>query len=156
MRLGDIMRTHVETISPREPVDAALRRMRQARMRHLVVQDGQRIVGVLSDRDIPPAGSTRQVAAVEDVMSRAPLTCSPETTLRKAANLLRGRMIGCLPVVEEGRIVGIVTTTDLLEMIGAGIETPAKKTRRRVLKERGPGHKVVAGRGRTVRLPAPR
>jgi len=156
MRLGDIMRTHVETISPRESVDAALRRMRQAQMRHLIVQDGQKILGVLSDRDIPPAGSTRQVAAVEDVMSRAPMTCSPETTLRKAANFLRGRTIGCLPVVQEGRIVGIVTTTDLLEMIGSEIEAPAPKKRRWMRKERGPGHKPVAGRGRTVRLPAPR
>jgi acetoin utilization protein AcuB len=156
MRVGEIMRTRVATISPGEPVDVALRRMRQARIRHLVVQDGTAIVGVLSDRDIPPAGSKRQVPAVEDVMSRQAVTCSPETTLRRAANVLRDRKIDSLPVVEGGKLVGILTTTDLLEVIDAEIETPVKKTRRRVLKERGPHHKLVSGRGRTVRLPAPR
>jgi acetoin utilization protein AcuB len=89
-------------------------------------------------------------------MSRPALTSSPDTTLRQAANVLRGRTIGCLPVVEDGRIVGIVTATDLLELIGAGIERPVPKARRRVLKERGPRHRPVVGRGRTVRLPAPR
>lgn len=156
MRLGEIMRTHIETISPREPVDVALRRMRQARIRHLVVQDGEETVGVLSDRDAMAAGRSRKLPAVEDVMSRSVLTCSPRTTLREAANLLRGRTIGLLPVADGGRIVGIVTSTDLLEMIGTEIERPRPKTRRRVPKERGPKHKPVVGRGRTVRLPAPR
>jgi hypothetical protein len=52
--------------------------------------------------------------------------------------------------------VGIVTTTDLLETLGAGIERPVPKTRRWILKDRGPRRKSVAGRGRTVRMPAPR
>jgi acetoin utilization protein AcuB len=69
---------------------------------------------------------------------------------------MRGRTIGCLPVVEDGRIAGIVTTTDLLELIGAGAERPVAKIRRWVMKDRGPERKSVAGRGRTVRLPAPR
>ncbi len=114
------------------------------------------MVGVLSDRDIGALGSMRQVETVEDVMSQPALTSSPDTTLREAANLLRGRTIGCLPVVENGRTVGIVTTTDLLELIGAGVERPIAKKRRRVLKERGPRHLRVVGRGRTVRLPPPR
>jgi acetoin utilization protein AcuB len=156
MRLRDIMRTKVETISPRQSAQAALERMRRAGIRHLVVQDGERIVGVLSDRDIAALGSMRVVETVEDVMSRPVLTSSPDTTLREAANLLRGRAIGCLPVVDRGRTVGIVTATDLLELIGAGTERPVPKTRRRVAKERGPRHLPVVGRGRTVRFLTPR
>jgi acetoin utilization protein AcuB len=155
MRLREIMSTRVETISPRESAQAALGRMRRARIRHLVVVDGQRIVGVLSERDIAALGSLRQVETVEDVMSGPAVTCSPSTTLRQAANLLRGRTIGCLPLVEEGKTVGIVTTTDLLDLIGAGIERPVPKTHRWVMKDRGPLRKPVAGRGRTVRLPTP-
>jgi acetoin utilization protein AcuB len=89
-------------------------------------------------------------------MTSPAITCSPDLTLRQAANLLRGRTMGCLPILEDGKIVGIVTTTDLLEMIGTGIERPVPKARRWILKDRGPGRKPVAGRGRTVRMPAPR
>ena len=156
MRLRDIMHSKVQTVSPRESAAVAFERMRRARIRHLVVQDGKKVVGVLSDRDVAGMGSLRQVETVEDVMSSPALTGSPDLTLRQAANLLRGRPIGCLPVLEDGKIVGIVTTTDLLEMIGAGIERPVPKTRRWVLKDRGPRRNPVAGRGRTVRVSPPR
>jgi acetoin utilization protein AcuB len=156
MRVGGIMRTHVVTVSPRESAEAAIERMRRARIRHLVVQDGEKVVGVVSDRDLPP-GSPRRPRTVEDVMTSPAVTCSPHTTLREAANLLRGRAIGCLLVVAEGRVAGIVTTTDLLELIGTDLEErPVPKTRRWVAKRKGPEGKPVAGRGRTVRVPAPR
>jgi acetoin utilization protein AcuB len=156
MRVQDIMRTRVETVSPRESAAVAFERMRRARIRHLVVQDGKRVVGVLSDRDVTGMGSLRQVETVEDVMTSPAVTCSPDLTLRQAANLLRGRTMGCLPVLENGKIVGIVTTTDLLETIGAGIERPVPSSRRWILKDRGPGRRPIGGRGRTVRAPAPR
>jgi acetoin utilization protein AcuB len=150
------MRTKVETIAPRESAGAALERMRRTRIRHLIVQDGEKIVGVVSDRDLRASQRRRQT--VEDVMSSPAMTCSPDTTLRQAANLLRGRTIGCLPVVADGRIAGIVTTTDLLDLIGGGVEVerPVPKTRRWVRKGRGAGGKPGMGRGRTVRFPAPR
>jgi len=156
MRLREIMRTRVETIIAQESAAVALERMRRSRIRHLVVVDGKQIVGVLSDRDVAGPGSLRRVETVEELMSGPALTVSPDMTLRQAANRLRGRTIGCLPVVEHGKIAGIVTTTDLLEAIGRGTERPAPKTRRWVVKERGPQHRRVVGRGRTVRTPAPR
>lgn len=156
MRLREIMRTRVETISPRESASVALERMRRAGIRHLVVCDENGPVGVLSDRDVGGVGSLRRVESVEDVMSRPAVTATPDTTVREASNLLRGRTIGCLPVVADGRVVGIVTGTDLLELIGSEIERPIPKTRMRVRKERGPRHRPVSGRGRTVRVPAPR
>ena len=155
MRLAEIMRTRVETISPGESAEAAVERMRRARIRHLVVQDGQTVVGIVSDRDLAP-GSPRQARTVRDVMTSPALTCSPHTSVREAANLLRGRSIGCLPVVEAGRVAGIVTTTDLLELIGSDIERPVPQTRRWVAKSRGPQKRPATGRGRTVRPRAPR
>lgn len=156
MRIGQLMRTRVETISPRESAQAALERMRRARIRHLVVQDGPRIVGVISDRDTAALGSLGQVETVGELMSAPALTCSPSMTLRQASNLLRGRKIDCLPVVEGRKVVGIVTTTDLLESMGKGLERPVPKTRRWVLKDRGPRRRPVGGRGRTVRVSSPR
>jgi acetoin utilization protein AcuB len=79
-------------------------------------------------------------------MTSPVVTARPETTLRQAANLLRGRTIGCLPVLEEGRLLGIVTTTDLLELIGRGAERPVAKSRRFILKGRGPRRKSVSPR----------
>jgi acetoin utilization protein AcuB len=156
MRLRDVMHTKVETVTPRESGAVAFERMRRAKIRHLVVQDGRKIVGVLSDRDLAGMGSLRQVETVEDIMTSPAITGSPDLTLRQAANLLRGRTMGCLPILEEGKIVGIVTTTDLLELIGRGSERPVPKTRRWVLMDRGPGRRPRAGRGRTVTVGAPR
>jgi len=156
MRVRDIMHTKVETVTPRESAAVAFERMRRSKIRHLVVQDGKKVVGVLSDRDVAGMGSLRQVETVGDVMTSPAITCSPHLTLRQAANLLRGRTMGCLPVLDKGKLVGIVTTQDLLETIGAGPERPVPKTRRWMLNDRGPRRKSVAGRGRTVRMPAPR
>jgi len=146
MRLRDIMKTQVETISPNESVQGAANRMRSARIRHLVVQDEKKVVGVISDRDVANLGSFRQIQTVEEVMSASVVTATPDTTLRQAANLLRGRAIGCLPVVERGKLAGIVTITDLLELVGRGAERPVARSRRWVMKGRGPRRKAAVGR----------
>jgi CBS domain-containing protein len=64
-------------------------------------------------------------------------------TIRQAANLLRGRMIGCLPVLEGGKLIGILTATDMLEQIGRGSDRPARG-KRWVMKGRGPRRKPLA------------
>jgi acetoin utilization protein AcuB len=143
MRVGDIMRKKVETISAGEPVGAAVERMRQRRIRHLVVMRGKELAGIVSDRDLGSLG--RGEARVEDVMSAPAVSATSDMTVRKAANLLRGRSIGCLPVMEDGDLVGIVTTTDLLERIGRGVERPVSKGKRWILKGRGPRRKSVVG-----------
>lgn len=131
MTLRDIMKTGVETISLDQSAEAALNRMRRARIRHLVVRDRDKIVGIISERDIKGLGSFRHVESVEEVMSSPAVTASPDLSLKQAANLLRGRTIGCLPVLEQGKLVGIVTTTDLLELIGRKFEAPTRKSPRR-------------------------
>ena len=141
IRLRDVMQKRVERISPNESAEAAWNRMRTLRIRHLVVQEGRRIVGVLSDRDVAGRGSLRQVEAVGDVMSEPVVSGYPEMTLRQAANRMRGRSIGCLPVLEGDELVGIVTTTDLLELLGRGQIHPPAKGRRPTLAGRGPRRK---------------
>jgi acetoin utilization protein AcuB len=143
MRVGDIMKRKVETISAGEPVGAAVERMRQRRIRHLVVMRGKEIAGIVSDRDL--ASLTPGDARVEEVMSAPAVSATSDMTIRKAANLLRGRSIGCLPVMEDGDLVGIVTTTDLLERIGHGTERIVSKGKRWILKGRGPRRKSVVG-----------
>ncbi len=121
MRLEEIMSRHVMSVSRHEDADAAWSRMREHRMHHLVVVEGGEVVGVVSDRDLGAdrGAALRQGKVVEELMSRDVVVAAPETTVRDAANRMRGRGIGCLPVLSRGKLVGIVTTTDLLELIGA-------------------------------------
>jgi len=116
----EIMTTDVRVASPGEGAEVAFQRMRNQRIRHLVVVDGHRLVGVLSERDLGGArgGVLRAGKTVRDLMSRHTVSAAPVTTVRQAANLMRARTIGCLPVMESGRLVGIVTLTDLLELVG--------------------------------------
>ncbi len=136
MRLQDLMKRSVETITEGQSADDAFERMRLRRIRHLVVTDGKRVSGVVSQRDIANEGG-RAGQTVRDVMSSPAVTAAPGMTVRQAANLLRGRTLGCLPVLEGKKLVGIVTITDLLELVGRGAERPVPRPGRRVLERRG-------------------
>jgi len=120
MRLMEIMTTEVETASSTEAAEKAFERMRTRRIRHLVVMDGRQVVGVLSERDVGGVRGSqiRAGKTVGELMSAQAVIASPTTTVRQAANLLRARTIGCLPIVEDGKLAGIVTLTDLLELLG--------------------------------------
>lgn len=120
MRLMEIMTTDVQTASPAEDAQKAFQRMRTQRIHHLVVMDGRQVVGVLSERDMGGArgGGLRAGRTVGELMSPHVVTAAPTTTVRQAANLLRARTIGCLPILEDGKLAGIVTVTDLLELLG--------------------------------------
>lgn len=141
IRLRDVMKTRVQSVSPRDSGATARERMRQARVRHLVVSDGVHVVGVVSGRDLVGLGRLAGSTRVGDLMASPVVQGYPEMTVRQAANQLRGHSIGCLPVFEDERLVGIVTTTDLLELIGRGLEAPPMKGRRPILKGRGPRRK---------------
>ena len=120
--------------------------MRAKRIRHLVIELGGEAVGVVSIRDLDSLAADRSMCTVADVMSAPAVTGTPHMTVREAANLLRGRTIGCLPVLDAGKLVGILTTTDLLDLIGKGSERPVTKGKRWVMKGRGPRRKAaVAG-----------
>ena len=129
MRLRDIMSEAVETIAPDATVDEARELMRRQDVRHLVVVANGGIAGVLSANDLRRAAGN---AAVRAAMSAPVVTATPLTSIRQAANLMRGNHVSCLPVVEgEAGLVGIVTVADLLDLIGKGV------TRERTDEHRG-------------------
>lgn len=145
MRIQDMMTRRVQTITAAESASAAVERMRRSRIRHLVVMRDGELAGIVSSGDMR-ALDPRRDRRVEEIMTAPAVTATPGMTLRKAANLLRGRSIGCLPVVEDGSLLGIVTTSDLLERIGRGAERPVSRGKRWILKDRGPRRKSVVGR----------
>ena len=132
MRVSDVMTADVKTVRPQTSATQAFELMRQHAIHHLVVMDGSAVCGVFSDRD---AGGRRRVSAlanlsVADLMTAPVVVVPPRETVRKAANLMRGRTVGCLPVIEDGRLRGIVTVSDLLELVGGGVGRPAVPDRR--------------------------
>lgn len=124
MRLADVMERKVVRIGPKETIEEARALMARHHIRHLPVVDGREVVGVLSQLDVAPAAVAElaredeffAALPVERVMS-PPITLRPEATVRDAANLMRGRKIDCIPVVDDEHMVGIVTASDILELV---------------------------------------
>lgn len=140
LRVQDVMQPTVQTVAETDAAMEAYDRMRMKRIRHLVVMREGHPVGVISDRDLggPRGEAIRRDHTVADLMTPHVTTAPPKTTLRQAANLMRGRTIGCLPVVDDGKLVGIVTTSDFLELLGRGVEHVEERNRRFTLRRRAP------------------
>jgi acetoin utilization protein AcuB len=138
MRIRELMTTAVEQIAPESAAIDARALMRARGIRHLVVRRGSRIVGVVSDRDLGGPRGLSPDTTVESAMASRVVTAAPDATLREAANLLRGYGIGCLPVVEKGRLVGIVTIADLLDALGRGGAPLRGRGRPYVARRQGP------------------
>jgi acetoin utilization protein AcuB len=141
MRIEDVMTEGVRTVGPQASAAEARTLMESRGTHHLVVVDDGRVVGVVSQRDLGGrnAAAFLRDKRVSDLMSARPVTVTPEDTVRRAANVLRGRSIGCLPVVDRReRLVGIVTISDLLDLIGKDLAKPVVRSKRWTLKHRGP------------------
>lgn len=142
MRLQDIMSRDIKTIGSGTSASEARNVMRTSGVRHLLVVDGRDVAGIISERDLggrlAASGAKVEGLSVGDLMTEKVVTAKPEVTLRQAANLLRGHIIGCLVVMDEAKPVGIVTTTDLLDLIGRGTERLTARSSRRTLSSRGP------------------
>lgn len=140
MPVKDWMGQPVVTI----PADAACREaidlMKARTIRHLPVVDQGRLVGIVSDRDLrhvlfDPAIQDRLGQAVEilesrtvrEVMTWAVISVGPQTGLRQAARIMYEQKIGALPVVQDGRVVGVLTERDVLRAFA--VLTPEGVTR---------------------------
>ncbi len=119
MRVQDIMSKSVKTVEAETPVALAREKMQQEHIHHLVVTQGRSLVGVVSTRDLERAPEVRG-QTVGALVAAPPVTAEAKMYVRDAANLLRGRSIGCLPVVQGGKVVGIVTMADLMHLMHQG------------------------------------
>lgn len=133
MLVRDIMRSPVVGVPPETTLADAYRTMREKAFRHLPVVEGERLVGVITDRDLRLATSALAPvpfaadSSVAEVMCREPLTADAEDAVEDAARVMRERKIGCLPVVEGGRVIGIITGIDLLDALirMTGVDKPS-------------------------------
>jgi acetoin utilization protein AcuB len=133
MLVKDIMRSPAVGIAPETTLEDAYRTMRERGIRHLPVLDSGTLVGVVTDRDLRLATSSLTSSPfppgsrVDAVMSRAPLTADRLDPVEDAARTMRERKIGCLPVVANGVVVGIITGLDLLDALirMTGVDKPS-------------------------------
>ena len=136
MKVKEVMTRDPVTIDPEAPLGTAMDVMRRRRIRHLpVIDDAGRLLGIITDRDLRQAtfapalaehlslGAQRRLRgigeALEDLrvkhaMTWVVVTTDPQATIARAAVLMFERRIGSLPVVEDGKLVGILTERDLL------------------------------------------
>ena len=122
MRLAAIMTPRVVTIKASEPASAAWTRMRRRGIRHLIVMDMGDVAGVISERDLGgrAGAAQRRGRTVGSMMTRSVVTAAPDTSVSDAAELIRSRLIGSLPVMVGGELAGIVTATDVFDALQAG------------------------------------
>ena len=122
----DSMTQEVVTVAPETTAAEALALCRGNRIRHLPVLEGERLVGVISDRDLraatPALGDPARAEALDririaDEMARDVVTVRPEDPIEDAAMAMYERKIGCLPVVDGEDLVGIVTSSDVLRAL---------------------------------------
>jgi CBS domain-containing protein len=127
MRVRDLMTAKPITVDPETPMLEARKRMLEERIRHLVVIDDARVVGIVTDRDVrlnlPSPATSLSVweinyllmgVTVGGVMTTSVIVVDPDRPIAEAARIMMDHKIGALPVVEEGRLVGIVTESDFV------------------------------------------
>jgi len=119
MRVTDVMSTNVRRIDARETIEYARKLMNDAGVRHLIVLHGLRMTGLVS-ADQLERGEAEGILRVEDVMRRHVRCAAPDTTVPRAAALLRADSGGALPIGHDDHVVGIVTASDLLDVMARG------------------------------------
>jgi len=138
MKIQDIMTSNVVTISSDTPIMEARKIMNAHNIRRLAVVDKGKLVGMISRDGITRASPSPATSlsvweinylvakmTVKDIMSKNLVTVTPDTTVESAVALAQSKGVGALPVVEDGTLVGIVTTDDffykiLNPMLGIG------------------------------------
>ncbi len=129
-RVRDWMTPNPITIDPSTTLPEAHKLMKECRIRRLPVVDEGRVVGILTLGDVreasPSDASSLSIfelnyvlakLTVEKIMTRDPLTISPDATIREAAQLMLEHKIGGLPVVDGTKLVGIITESDIFRVL---------------------------------------
>ena len=129
MYVSEIMSTEIDTVTEQTKLSHAAALMREKQRRYLpVIDDQQQLTGLFGHRELasaePSAITTLSVGEVNyltakitigQLMQREPPTCTPTTLVEEAGQIIRQHKIGCLPVVDQSRLVGVVSESDILD-----------------------------------------
>ncbi|MGI9544002.1 MAG: CBS domain-containing protein [Cyclobacteriaceae bacterium] len=120
-KVGHIMSTDLFTVRPDDPIDFVIKMMDWRRIHHIPVEDGRRgLVGLVTATMLIPFatihGKKDKPTLISDIMIKDPITIKSDANIDKALDAMVANRIGCLPVVEDKHLVGIVTETDLVKV----------------------------------------
>jgi CBS domain-containing membrane protein len=128
--IKEIMAASPLTLRPEDTLDLANDLISLGRIRHIPVLDDGRLVGLLSDRDLIGTAASQifglkqksksallKSVLIKDIMKKKVITVTSETKIGSAAHLMADKKIGCVPVMDDGRLVGLVTTTNILRYV---------------------------------------
>ena len=129
MVVEDVMTREVVTLTPEHTLRDAIDLLRSNRIRHLPIVEEQRLVGIVTDRDVKRAtpsvltgvgkdeyDNSLLTIKVSQLMTREPITVPRQSALKSAVEIFINRKVGALPVVDNGRLVGILTEIDILRV----------------------------------------
>ena len=126
MEMLHVMTKHPETIGIEDMLLQAKEMMDAGGFRRLTVVDKGQVVGILTERDLREHSGYLKSTKVGAVMKTPVVSVEPHTTVEAAARLMLTRKIGGMPVVEGGKLVGIVTTSDMLSALLSVIDSAQK------------------------------
>jgi acetoin utilization protein AcuB len=116
MKVKNWMITEVITASPEDTVEDAIQIMRRFSIRHLPIVENGKLVGLVTESNLRAYLSSEKLQLpLKEIMILNPITIDPETSIDEAARIIYKYKIGGLPVITEGKLVGIITITDILE-----------------------------------------
>ena len=143
MHVARLMTKKLITVRPIDSIEEAIRLLRQRGVRHLLVIDKTKLVGIISDRDLKralePSKTRKRVMAigglyfllepilVEEIMTPQPITITPHTSIQDATRLMLKHHFGALPVIQGSVPVGIITESDLLRYFSEQADQPQKE-----------------------------
>ncbi len=127
MTVKEVMVKEIATLDVNDELSLANDIMRLGRIRHLPVVDGGRLAGIISERDLfrsslaqalgyggQASRDLMKTLRIKDIMVKEVTTISPDAKLCEAVRLMMDKKIGCLPVVDGGHLVGLITETDVM------------------------------------------
>ena len=149
MYVGRIMHTDLVTVTPDTTLVEAKDIITEKQIKHLLVVDkNEELIGIISDRDLKQSWASPATAlsahelnyilmkiTVDMIMAKKIITISPGTTIERAARIMQENRISALPVIEDKKLVGIITTTDVMEVLLVAIGFDRDSARFSVLVE---------------------
>jgi CBS domain-containing protein len=127
MKVKEIMAREVATLKLNDELSLADDIMHLGRIRHLPVMEGEELKGIISERDLFKASLASAIdydyqtkrnymktVVIREVMKTDLITIQPDADVKEAGKLMLTHKIGCLPVIRRGKMVGLITETDLL------------------------------------------